>query len=66
MTEKKGCFSGFAAFVKFVKFNLLIIISELLHEMFWLLFNFIGIKPLFFFKVSLENPGKILGFFKKT
>ena len=34
MTEKKGYFSGFAAFVKFVKFNLLIIISELLHEMF--------------------------------
>ena len=34
MTEKKGCFSGFAAFVKFVKFNLLTIISELLHEMF--------------------------------
>ena len=56
-TGKENCFFDFLAFFKSLNSIWPIIAAELLHEIFWFSFDFIGIFS--------KYPGKILGCFCK-
>ena len=58
-TKKESCFFDFVAFAKFVRSIVLVITLDLLHEMLWFSFDFIGIKSMFFQSVLGKSWGNI-------